>query len=425
MNRHRRPDRAHPRPLSSFRGLTILALVVAGGCGADDGAPPEPAGPATFIVQATVETPAGRTSVVRAVPTLDLGTLALDRGVELSGAGRVFFRDPEGIFLGSADTPRVTRYGLDETASRLEPVPEDTLSFQAGGFGFLPFGNTFLTRDRAFLLEGSTLSGLVWDPAALEVVTSGLDLSALEREGFSLTIDPGVVRGDSLLVPLQYTNFSSLETPPLVAVAALDIQTAEVSAVLTDERCVGGNTQLARMEDGTVLVAADGFLGLTNLLDPEAPPTCLLRIPPGSETPAFDPDYLVAFPDLLGGRQGLGLVYGGEGVAFVSAFYPERLENDPTTALFDALGERVSRWWRVDLNTRTAAELDIPFHSLRSTVGFPDGDRVYLAVPDRGFEGRSRLFSASVRGDRSPTELFETTGLVTAVHRLAAPDPGR
>jgi len=409
--------------------LANVVLLTVAACGDDEGesGATVPPGPASFVVQTTVQTPEGRTSIVQTLPTLELGELGGGRGIELSGAGRLFFQgDPQRIFLGSADTPEVTRYVLDPSRERLVPMPEETVSFQSAGFGFLPFANTFAASDRALLLEGTSRTGVLWNPAVPEIIDADVDLAAFEEPGFELTVNPGVVRDGLLFVPLQYNDFAALETLGATVVGVVDVETAEVIGVLRDERCIGGNTDLALADDGTILVAGDGFLGLSNLLDDGAPPTCLLRIPPtrgGDVGPAFDPDFLVPFPELLDGRQGLGLVYAGGDVAFVSAFYPDRLENDPTTDLFDALGERVSRWWRVDLAARTGEALDMPFHSLRSTVGFVDGDVVYLAAPDQGFEGRTRLFQAFVNGDPAPRELFRAAGLVTALHPLTT-DPG-
>jgi hypothetical protein len=363
-----------------------------------------------WLVQTTVQGPEDRSTYTQVVSSLDVDTIDNRAGLETPGNGRLFYLDPANIFMGSSSTPSITRYALNGTSF----VAGESVSFAAAGFGFLPYGNTFASAERAFLLEGSALAGIVWNPSAR---TAGpvLDLAPLARDGFELTLDPGVVRGDRLFVPLQYANLASLSVFPGVAVAVFDVPTAALVTVITDTRCVGGYAGLELAEDGTIYAMGDGYSGLTRLLDPSTPQTCLLRIRAGEEV--FDASWTIALPELLGGRDGIGLVYAGDGIAFVPALYPEELAVSPADDLFGALDSQAARWWRVDLNARTAGALDLPFHSIANAVGYTRGGRTFLAVPDRGQRGTTQLFEVNAM-DGAVVRRARFTGLLTALERV-------
>jgi hypothetical protein len=304
----------------------------------------------------------------------------------------------------------VRRYTIEEDGGAFTPGAQ--VSFAASGFPALPFGNTFVSAERALLLDGPTSSGVVWNPRD-GTVGDAIDLDSLVREGFELGIDPGVVRGDRLFVPLQYTDFGTLSFFPGVAVAVLDLATATVAAVLTDERCVGGFTGLEVAEDGTIYAVGDAYAGIVRLLDPESPGTCLLRIRPDQEV--FDAEWTFSFAGALGGREGVGMVYAGQGVAFVAALYPERIE-DTGFGYFD---EDAARWWRVDLGTGVGTELALPFHGVSRGTGYVEEGRVFLTAPEAGYAGASPLFEVDP-ATGAVTPLARFTGLITKLEYVPA-----
>lgn len=395
---------------TSERILASALLVLGAACGGDDsgegdgddggqvdsGPPPD-----LWLVQATVETADGRTSYVQTVPSIDVDAIGNEEAVEIAGNGRVYFHDPALVFLGGSESPEATRFTIEDDGAL---TPGDAVSFASAGFNFLPYGNTFASAERAFLLDGLSLAGMVWNPAE-GTIGDFLDLSSLAREGFEVTTDPGIVRGDRLFVPLQYSNPASLDIFPGVAVAVLDVESAAVLAVLTDERCIGGYTGLKAAEDGTIYIVGDGYAGLTRFLNQASPATCLLRILPGEET--IDTEWVLPLPDALGGRDGVSLIYGGDGIAFAAALYPERVQVEPFD-VFGFLGEEAARWWRIDLATGAGTELDVPYHTIAQSTGYVEGGRVFLAAPEAGYVGDTELF-----------EVDPETGAVTARARFS------
>lgn len=394
------------------RSMFVALALVACGDNAEPftDEPPTPGPSDRWLVQTTVEGPSGRTSYAQVAASLETAN-DLARAVEIAGNGRVYFRAPDLLYMGSPESPVITRYTIEDD-NRLAPGAR--LSFVMAGFSSLPFGNTFASDQRALLLDGDSLTGAIWNPAQ-GTLSGELDLRQLDRADLDLAIDPGVVRGNRLFVPLQYTNFSQLAVFPGVAIAVIDIASAAIVNVITDARCLGGFTGITAAEDGTIYVVGDSYGGLVRFVNPSTPATCLLRIQPGQEV--FDASWQFSFANALGGREGVGMVYSGQGIAFVAALYPERLDDPGDLAGFAF--DDAARWWRVDLATGAGTELATPYHSIGQSVGYVQDGRVLLSAPEAGYRGTTPLYDVNPTTGAA-TLLARFTGVITKVAHLPA-----
>ncbi len=392
----------------SFIGLAVVLL----GCAPKElpkviPAPPEGSAE-SWLVQTTLQGPSGRNSYVQLLGSLDVGTLDNARAVEISGNGRMFFLDVDHLFLGSTETPTVTRYA-PATDGSFEAAEQ--VSFQKAGFGYLPYGNTFANADAAVIADGSSLTALRWSPSQ-KTVGETIGLAALKKNGVELSIDPGVARGNTLFFRLQYTNADLLNVTPGVWLLLVNVDDGS-TRVITDDRCTGGFSRISLAEDGTLYVVGDGYGALSRIFDGASAATCVLRVKPGEDE--FDTTWKLSLPDVLGGRDGTGLLYAGNGVAYVPAVYTERLPANPRGDVFGTLDRDAAKWWRVDLVAGTGTELDLPFHSLASVSGFVTGGRVVLGVPEKSQKGNTQLYEV----DATTVTLRGTfTGLVTNLERL-------
>jgi hypothetical protein len=366
-----------------------------------------------WLVQSTVQGPQGRTSYVQLLGSLEAREVDTSRALEIAGNGRVFAQGRDLVFLGSTESTTVTRYAPREDGAL---VAAEKVSFASAGFGFLPYGNTFASDGGALLAEGTALTAVQWSPQD-KAVGRRVDLSSLARAGLELGVDPGVSRGQTLFLPLQYTSPDRLTVFRGVAVAVVDLSAVEPIEVLTDDRCIGGYSGLSLAEDGTVYVSGDGYSGLTRLLDEMSPSTCLLRIRPGERQ--FDAAWSLEWPSVLGGRDGTGFVYAGNGIGFVPALDRARIPSDVRSNLLATFDIAAVQWWRVDLTQRSAKALEVPFHALGNAVGFVRKGRVFLGVPDKGQRGKTPLVEVDpMTGAVTPR--ITVPGLLSSMHDVAA-----
>jgi hypothetical protein len=366
-----------------------------------------------WLVQSTVQGPQGRTSYVQLLGSLEARDVDTARALEIAGNGRVFAQGRDLVFLGSTESTTITRYAPRDDGAF---VAAEKVSFASAGFGFLPYGNTFASDGGALLAEGTALTAVAWSPQSA-TVGRRIDLSSLARAGLELGVDPGVARGQTLFLPLQYTSPDRLTVFRGVAVGVVDLSGSAPIEVLTDERCIGGYSGLSLAEDGTVYVSGDGYSGLTRLLDAMSPATCLLRIKPGEQQ--FDAAWRLEWPSVLGGRDGTGFVYAGNGIGFVPALDRARIPGDVRSNLLATFDITAVQWWRVDLTRHTASPLEVPFHALGNAVGFVRKGRVFLGVPDKGQRGKTPLVEVDPMTG-AVTLRVTVPGLLSAMHDVAA-----
>ncbi|MEM9066922.1 MAG: hypothetical protein AAGE52_00410 [Myxococcota bacterium] len=401
-----------------------LLVALLSGCGGDDDAPVDagardaapPDGsdastePAAFwYVQTTIASPEGRTSYLQLVDEIEGRTIGTENAVELPGNARVFVQGNR-VFTGSAEEPVLQRW-FPQADGSLEPG--ERISLAALGLSFIPFGNNFISDDKAYLFDGSGgIRVVIWDPAALEIGDQ-IDLRPLMKPDFLPEIDPGVLRDDLLFVVVQQQDFAGGFFPG-IQVAVFNTATDEIEAVIEDERCVGGFSGMALAEDGSIYVFGDNYL-VRQWFDDELPPSCLLRIPP--DELAFDPAFFVDFNEAAGGLPCTGLFYRGDGKFLTTAMDESLGSVDPRDAPLTFLNEPVSYWVEVDINNLSASRrLDLDAVSPRTGPGFEVGDRQFIQRPEAAFTGNNTLIE--IAEDESLIEIFQTTGLITGFGRV-------
>ena len=397
--------RAHPYTL----WLGLLWLVVA--CSDSSEAAPDPTptpAPASsfWYVQITVATPEGRTSFLQLIDSPDREEVGLDNAIELPGNARVFV-DGNRIYTGSAEAAVIQRWYPEADGSL---TPGERLSFAGSGLGAVPFGNNFISEDKAYLFDRSRV--LMWNPTAL-TLAGEIDLSALIMPDLVPEIDPGIMRDDLLFAVVQQQDFSG-DFNRGIQVVVLDTVRDEIAAIIEDERCIGSFSSMARGEDGSIYVLGDNYL-LRHWFVEDLPPSCLLRIAPDSME--FDPDFYVDFNAAVGGFPCTGLFYRGDGRFLTNAIDETLGTVDPRDAPLTFLNEPVSRWWEIDVDDPSASrELGLGNVSPRSGPAFEVDGRQFIQEPQAAFTGENTLIEI-VEGNQL-VEHFSTTGLITGFGRV-------
>ncbi|MEM8608728.1 MAG: hypothetical protein AAGF92_16610 [Myxococcota bacterium] len=396
-----------PRPflvIGPFLALCALLL----GCGGSSDPPqatPEPDG-SFWYVQTTVANPDGRTAFLQLIDSPDIATVTTDNAIELPGNARVFV-DGNRIYTGSAESPVIQRWFANEDGSL---TPGDRLSFAASGIGAVPFGNNFITEDKAYLFDRFRV--LLWNPSTM-TLRGEIDLTAIVIPPFVPEIDPGIRRGDLLFAVVQQQDFAG-DFNRGIQVLVLDTVRDEIAAILEDDRCVGTFSGMALGEDGSIYVLGDNYLFRPWFAD-DLPPSCLLRISP--DAVAFDPDFFVDFNAAVGGLPCTGLFYRGDGLFLTNAIDETLSTIDPRDAPLSFLNEPVSTWWQIDsANPAAARPLDLGAVSPRNGPAFEVDGRQFIQRPEAAFTGRNTLIEI-VEGNELVAR-FDTAGLITGLGRI-------
>ena len=395
--------RAHP--YAPWLGLLWLVVACSNSSEVEPGQIPPPAA-SFWYVQTTVATPEGRTSFLQLIDSPDREAIVLDNAIELPGNARVFV-DGDRIYTGSAEAPVVQRWYPEADGSL---TPGERVSFAASGLGAVPFGNNFISEDKAYLFDRSRV--LIWNPTAL-TFTGEIDLSALVMPEFIPEIDPGILRGDLLFAVVQQQDFAG-DFNRGIQVVVLDTVRDEIAAIIEDDRCIGSFSSMVSGEDGSIYVLGDNYL-LRQWFVEDLPPSCLLRIAP--DATEFDPDFYVDFNAAVGGLPCTGLFYRGDGRFLTNAIDETLGTVDPRDAPLTFLNEPVSRWWEIDVNDPNASrELTLGNVSPRSGPAFEVDGRQFIQEPQAAFTGDNTLIEI-VEGNRL-VERFSTTGLITGLGRV-------
>jgi hypothetical protein len=299
--------------------------------------------------------PAGGTeaSFLRVYDSLDgVDEISADEQAEEFAGQQRFIKIRDAMLLESAEqgNPIITRY--DVTPDGLEAG--DTLSLVNQGFPTA--GRTIQVADRkAYNINFEDLRVASFDPVTMQLLTPDtFQLPADElNQGFTQNGIAHAQVGDLLYVSLAFANLFA-QVPTVadgITVYIIDTTTDEVTRI-DDDRCSHVNGT-AQTENGDVYFLGDnGF----NVLRPMEQ-ACIVRIRAGEES--FDPDYVWRPRSELGGRGASDLIAIEGDLALTFPLYPERLDpNDPASVLRDP----VRRPWIIDLENRTATELDeVPF----------------------------------------------------------------
>lgn len=414
-----------------LRWVSAVVFVFGAGCGGDDaasdassspdrGADGDVAGDAAddanaepserWYVQTTVATPDGRTSYLQTLSSIEGLQLTTDRALELSGNARVFGR-PSGLYTGSAESPILQRW-FPQRDGTLEPG--ERLSLASLGLAFIPFGNNFISEDKAYLFDGfGGPRAIVWNPETLEL-RGEIDLSTVLKDGFVPDLDPGVLRGDLLFAVVQQQDFAG-DFNRGIQVVVFDTTNDTIAAVIEDDRCVGNFSGLVQADDGSIYVMGDNYL-LRQWFDDSLPPSCILRIPP--DAMEFDPDFFFDLDGIVGGFPCTGLFYLRDGVFLTTAMDESLGTVDPREAPLTFLNEMVATWWEIDVENPGASRplTELGRVSPRTGAGFVVAERQFIQRPEAGFTGENALIEVDRAGEFR--EVFEATGLITALGRV-------
>lgn len=346
--------RTHTSVLTSTLALALTAAAC------DDGATPAPAlpdaaastdaaappmdaaGPPLFVVSTQKLSPMGTYSgtYIQTLPALE-GRVDIGKAVELGPGYWYVTSFGPAVFVGSPTDATVTRYEPD-AAGTLRRGP--SISFQPDGAKKV-VSFVILTPTLAVTMLGDAAKIVMFDPTTMQKLPSGvIDISSMRLDGLDPTsYDPQVV-GKKIYFPTFYIDFKTYKTRKQAQVIILDTTTG-TAKLIEDDRCAHVE-YLRTDEKGDIYVQGDNLGQYV-----EGPPTCLLKIPAGTD--AFDKTWIIKFADILGGRDTTTLAYLGGGKFATIPLYPERLDpNDPLSQFFGA----VRKWWIFDVTTKTAVE---------------------------------------------------------------------
>jgi len=297
-------------PLEPQAGEPSLPVAGAG----DGGVGQVPEGDPVYALTTQVFGENDSQSYVLLTSTLDLETeLSVDDAlIEVPGRALAAGIDGAGaLFIASDQAPTVTRYELTEAGGLDEG---ESVSFlTAGVTKFAEYSSQFqfVSKEKAYWLDGSTAQIVVWDPTAMEVRgTIALTELAAQGQLLSFTTAP-VWHGDTLYLFAAWRE--GLIVAPRAAVVAVDTSTDTVT-IVQDTRC-GYVRDGILADDGFMYMASEAFGAAANWLDPSNPAPCLLRFDIGAQ--AFDADYQVELSTLVGGAAAGSLVVGPDNRAFL------------------------------------------------------------------------------------------------------------
>lgn len=353
--------------------LSILSIVLAFGCGNDGGtgtagthgagatggAGPEPEDP-VFVAAHQIFSTDQPFTIVTASPSLEAvaDATVVASGIEFPGRATVFGSTTVGAaFVVDSEGPTITRLDLQEDGTL---APGARVSFAnlgvTGFFGLSSISFRIVSPTRAYYFDNPTAQVIVFDPTEMTVTTT-IDISDAVVPDFQLVGFVAARRDAQFVFVTSYrdNNGGGFRQTGLVLV---DLNDDSVTVTM-DDRC-GGLDRAAIGADGTIYAASNEFAAIDNVLELDLlPDTCVLRIPPGSDT--FDPSYQEDPSDWVGAPVG-NISQGPDGTALVWAFDETAVEITEDTEIHDL---RFGSAWevvQVDLggepNARSVATYD-------------------------------------------------------------------
>ncbi|MEN0060838.1 MAG: DUF4374 domain-containing protein [Myxococcota bacterium] len=278
---------------------------------------------------------------------------------------------------------------------------------------------TFLSPTRAFYFDFSGQL-IVFDPEAMELV-GAIDGPDMQREGFpGPRFSPPVLVGDELYVSLAWANIDTIDLIPSVTVAVFWVSEERLLRVVEDARCAYGHRGFAH--DGAFYLVGEGGDGAGNLVEPDLPPPCLVRIREGEEQ--FDPDFYLNLAESTGRPfVANGPVGIGEG-RFLTMVYDDEEEPssfDPSNVL-DLIRFINGELWRWSVLTLPGGETtvlrDAPLTGTNPFDAFVVDDIAYVPVlASNG--GSSQVFRVDdvARGTSTPT-IESPAGEIVTLERV-------
>jgi hypothetical protein len=324
----------------------------------------------------------GSNSYLSLFDSLDIEAVDPSTSREFVG-GRAYLQTFGGwLFVGEPTSPIVRRYSLGEDGSL-----QDERSISFANFGLEagtidPWNLSFIDEHKAYLFDFREGTHIVWDPTSMEITGEIPAVPEFLREGLSIDGSPAMVRGDRLYRSVFWADYATATYSTEHLLAVYDTTTDELEGLVTETRCPApGN--LTHMDEAGNIYFSNWIWPVSGTLLRDAPPSCVLRIPAGSDT--FDPSWTLSYEELSGGHQGAMFTYLGEDQALVAIFDESMSSYDSATDPWELAGREQWNLWRVDLASGTGAPIEgFPPNSGAYTPALL-GDRTLLLVPSEGW----------------------------------------
>lgn len=335
-----------------------------------------------YAVMFEVYDDTGSNSYLALLDSLDVDAVDPSTAIEYIG-GRAFLQTWNGwIFVGEPTSPIVHRYSVGADGS-LED--ERTISFANFGLeaGIIdPWSLSFVNDDKAYLFDYREGNHIVWDPTTMEILGEIPAPPEFHREGLSIDGSPAAVRGDRLYRSVFWADYDTATWSTDHLLAVYDTTSDTLVDLITETRCPApGN--LTHQDDAGNIYFSNWIWPISGTLLRDAPPSCVLRVPPGSDT--FDPSWTLSYDTVSEGHQGAMFTPLGDDRALVAIFDESATEFDATTDPWDLAGRPVWNIWDIDLATGTGAPVEgIPPNTGAYTPALFD-DRTFLLVPTEGW----------------------------------------
>jgi len=401
--------------------LGALLLVGAGGCGSDAGgtggagdAGSGTAEPQYAVAQTVYDADGNPTGYFQVVSSLE-GNLNLDNAREIPGGVGLFGAPETGrVWIGNGESPTIQRYVVSESGA----IDEDGPSISLANFGITATSQSsdrvpFISPSKAYFIEGTGETIVVWDPEAMEVEGT-ISITLPAREGFRTNLEAWPTRVDNrLYIAFGWWDFANARVDPGAGVAVIDTENDSVVSVTEDPRCAG-IFHSAAASDGYIYYACGVYPAAAHRIfgDSNAPESCLLRIRAGDDE--FDPDFYVPIASLTGGRPGGELVGRGDDLflrVFDEAESGLTIDNETTT--FDMTSAVAWRWWRLGAGAASAEELTSLSYSAAGSAPYVMNGRVFTSQANADYS-ESTLVEMSAEGGPATraTAVGDFTGLI-------------
>ncbi|MEM9864751.1 MAG: hypothetical protein AAF938_24325 [Myxococcota bacterium] len=368
--------------------LSALCAFAAFACGDDDGAMPDapsadsatPSGD-IFIVANRVLTPSSRTVFVHALSSMAAQELDAANAVEVNGRSRVrVFEDAVYIFDG--ESGRVIRYGVTSERAFVE---EDEFSMAELGITRFRSSFAFLSAERAYYIDIPSEQVVVWNPSAMEIVST-FDLVGVVRDEGGAAGGSVHVLGDEVFMPIAWASTTTGEFFNEVAVLVLSASEDRTARIVTDARCAisGG----AFVENEQLYVLGDLGSGVYDFFTETAVQSpCLVRI--GEGDTAFAADFALDMRAATGAPQVSNAVGNGRG-SFVTRVFDTDFDVTTLTNPATYFALELWRYGVVSLPSGETEVIDLPLSGISFDPLIIDGD-YYIQQVDED-EGRTTLF---------------------------------
>jgi hypothetical protein len=291
------------------------------------------------------------------------------------------------------------RFDVDDSDQLVQSA---VLSFAGVGMTSLIGTHVYIVSDtKGYVFDPAGPRLIAWDPSAMTLTGTQIDLSATSRPGWvpnlSLgTLNQGAVRrGAELLIPLSWqdqdgnSRFAS-------GVLVIDSDTDSVVSVDEDERCGEAYTNVAA-PNGDVYFFPPAWSATAHYFIDMHQPTCVLRVRAGETS--FDRDFSLDLSALGTGSAASGATPDGQ-----SGFYFASV--DPV--LWDALDSDLAPFWRLwhyDFATEASRELTtLPEWTGHAHYANLGGEYVFVYWEETATGNRTTFYRAE--GGDEPTRLF-------------------